>query len=127
MQQWQWHATTIRHSYRLTNQFLTDLQTFDQTFDQAYSCFEIFSSDFQRNRKWAWQPKILDALRAPVAAPIDNRATNSLYCIWSSHCYSLLCCTPLSKFLNPPLRTVPNPSSLRLSLQQYDLPRVHSR
>ena len=40
----QWHAaTTTRHSYTLAYQFLTDLQTFDQ----AQSCFEILSSDFQ--------------------------------------------------------------------------------
>ena len=36
-----------------TNQFLTDLQTFDQ----AYSYFKMFSSDFQRDRKWAWPSK----------------------------------------------------------------------
>jgi len=40
----QWHAaTTTRRSYTIMYQFLTDLQTFDL----AYICFEIFSSDFQ--------------------------------------------------------------------------------
>ena len=36
----QWHAaTTTRHSYALTYQFLTDLQMFDL----AWNCFEIFT------------------------------------------------------------------------------------
>ena len=88
----QWHAaTTTRHSYTVTYQFLTDLQTFVW----AQSCFEIFSSDFEqltsqlrqyfrvscmhlRNRNWAWQPKIF------------GHALHR---------------TPLSKFLNLPLLT----------------------
>ena len=59
IQQWN-AATTTRHSYTLTYQFLTDLQTFD---------FEIFSSDVYVPEVGVATPKFSAALCGPVAEP----------------------------------------------------------